>query len=257
LADCAWITLELYRRRAFRKKVCAGTVLRRAFDKAVRRKPPVVAAGAATGKIVGTVEFPGRPEAAVPDGKGDMFVNIVDKSEVIEYDTKTLAIKNTWSSLPCARGIGMSMDTAHRRLFIACQRQPTVQRDDPATRSKDLLVIMNADNGQVVASMQIGIGTDGSAYDPKSGDVFVTCRDSGDGKNGVTNVFHEDSPDKYSKVADVKTIYGARTISLDPKTPHMFTISTEQNDPVPATPDNPNPRPKPVPSSFKVVEIVK
>jgi DNA-binding beta-propeller fold protein YncE len=56
------------------------------------------AVDAATGKIVGTVEFPGRPEAAAPDGKGNMFVNIVDKSEVIEYDTKTLAIKNTWST---------------------------------------------------------------------------------------------------------------------------------------------------------------
>jgi hypothetical protein len=45
-ADCEWVTLALYRRRAFRKKVCTGTVLRRAFDKAVRRKPPVVAADA-------------------------------------------------------------------------------------------------------------------------------------------------------------------------------------------------------------------
>jgi hypothetical protein len=161
------------------------------------------------------------------------------------------------SSLPCARGIGLSMDKAHRRLFIACQGEPTVQRDDPATRNKDLLMVMNADSGQVVASTQIGIGTDGGAYDPKTGDVFVTRRDSGDGKNGVIHVFHENSPDKYSKVADVKTIYGARTIAPDPKTHHVFPIATEQNDPVPATPENPYPRPKPLFSSFKVVGIGK
>jgi hypothetical protein len=40
------LTLALYRRRALKKKECTITVLRRAFDKAVRRKPPVVAADA-------------------------------------------------------------------------------------------------------------------------------------------------------------------------------------------------------------------
>src|SRR5438445_9601874 len=39
-ADCGRITLALYRRRAFRKEVRASTMLRRAFDKAVRREPP-------------------------------------------------------------------------------------------------------------------------------------------------------------------------------------------------------------------------
>jgi len=90
------------------------------------------------------------------------------------------------------------------------------------------LVVMNADNGKVVASLPLGIGTDGTAYDPGTGDVFVTCRDSGDGKSGATYVFHEDSPDKYSRIAEVKTIYGARTIGLDPRTHHILSIGTEK-----------------------------
>jgi DNA-binding beta-propeller fold protein YncE len=202
---------------------------------------------AATGQLVGTVSFPGRPEAAVPDGKGNMFVNIVDKDEVVEYDAKTFAIKNTWSSAPCTKGYGIAMDTAHRRLFLACQPSPT----------SGVFVVMNADTGKVVASMPVGIGSDGTAFDPGTGDAFATCRDSGDGKNGATYVFHEDSPDQYSKVAEVKTIYGARTIALDPKTHHIFSIATEQNEAVPATPQNPTARPRPVPSSFTLVEIGK
>ena len=198
-----------------------------------------------SGEIVGTVNFPGRPEAAVPDGKGNMFVNIVDKDQVVEYDAKTFAIKNTWSSAPCTRGYGIAMDTAHRRLFLACQPSPT----------SGVFVMMNADTGKVVASMPIGIGSDGAAFDPATGDAFATCRDSGDGKNGATYVFHEDSPDKYSKVAEVKTIYGARTVALDPKTHHIFSIATEQNEPVAPTEKNPTGRPRPVPSSFMVVEI--
>ena len=215
------------------------------------------AVDAATGKIVGTVTFPGRPEAAVPDGKGSMFVNIVDKSEMVEYDTKTFAIKNTWSSAPCVRGVGLSMDAAHRRLFIGCQAVANQVPGMPPGTGQNLLVVMNADNGKVVATMPIGLGSDGTGYDPGTGDVFATCRDIGDGKAGVTNVFHEDAPDKYSKVAEVKTIYGARTIAVDPKTHHIFSISTEKNDPVPPTAENPNPRPKPVPSTFTLVEIGK
>ncbi len=215
------------------------------------------AVDAASGKIVGTVMLPGRPEAAVPDGKGGMFVNIVDKSRIVEYDTKTLTVKNDWSSEPCFRGYGLSMDRVHRRLFIGCQGSASPQRDEPGSASKNLLVVMNADNGKVVASLPIGIGSDGTAYDPGTGDVFVTCRDSGDGKNGATYVFHEDSPDKYTKIAEVKTIYGARTIGLDPRTHHIFTIGTEKNDPVPPTAENPNPRPRPVPSTFTLVEIGK
>jgi hypothetical protein len=200
-----------------------------------------------TGEMIGTVNFPGRPEAAVSDGKGHMFVNIVDKDQVVEYDAKTFAIKNTWSSAPCTKGYGIAMDTTHRRLFLACQPSPTT----------GVFVVMNADTGAVVASMPIGIGSDGAAFDPGTGNAFATCRDSGDGQNGATYIFHEDSPDKYSKVAEVKTIYGARTVALDPKTHHVFSIATEKNEPVPPTEKNPNPRPRPVPSSFMVVEIGK
>ena len=73
----------------------------------------------------------------------------------------------------------------------------------------------------------------------------------------MTKVFHEDLPDKYTLVADVKTIYGARAISLDLKTHHIFTIGTEKDDPVPPTEKNPNPRPRPDPSTFQLLEIGK
>jgi DNA-binding beta-propeller fold protein YncE len=200
---------------------------------------------AATAQIAGTVALDGSPEAAVSDGKGNVFVNIADKAQMLEYDAKTLAIKQRWPTAPCQRPVGLSMDTAHRRLFMACQGAAT------------LLVVMDADNGKVVAMQPIGIGADGSAYDAATNMVFVTCRDSGDGKTGATLVFHEDSPDKYTQVAKVQTIYGARTIALDSKTHHIFSIGTEQNDPVPPTAQNPNPRPRPVPSTFQLLEIGK
>jgi hypothetical protein len=209
------------------------------------------AVDAATGKLVGSVTLPGRPEAAVPDGKGSMFVNIVDKDQVVEYDAQKLTVKNAYSSTPCVRGFGIAMDQVNRRLFIGCQ----------PTGSSGVLVVMNADNGKVIASIAIGTGNDGVGFDPGTGDIFATCRDDGSGKMGGTYIFHEDTPDKYSSVGVVHTIYGARTVSVDSKTHRVFSLATEENT-MPAnaaqpTADNPHPRLTPVPSSFAVVEIGK
>jgi DNA-binding beta-propeller fold protein YncE len=203
---------------------------------------------AKTARVVGTLPLKGDPEASEPDGRGNTFVNISDKNQMLEYDSRTLAIKHRWTAGPCGHPVGLAMDTVHRRLFMACRG---------TSDTSPLLVVMNADNGKIVATEPIGIGADGAAYDPAVGMVYVTCRDSGDGKTGVTKVFHQDSPDKYRLVTNVKTIYGARTIALDPNTHHIFTIGTAENTPVPATAKDPHPRPRPVPSTFELLEIGK
>lgn len=204
---------------------------------------------AATEKVVGSMKYNANPEAAVADGKGSIFNDLEDKGQVMEYDAKTLTVKNKYSTAPCTNPVGLAMDRINRRLYIACRgKGPT---------APGVLVVMNADNGKVVASAPIALGVDGTIFDPGTGDIFAPCRDSGDGKTGVTKIFHADSPDKISPVADVKTIYGARTISLDPKTHHVFLIGTEKNDPVPPTAKQPNPRPKPDPATFQVIEIGK
>jgi len=199
----------------------------------------------AAAKVVGTIKYGGPLEAGVSDGKGTLFVNLVDSGEVAEVDAKTLSVKTTFSAKPCQRGYGAAFDAAHRRLFIACQGAMAIG------------VVINADTGKVVASMPIGSGSDGVVYDAGTGDVFFTCRDSGDGMSGVVNIFHEDSPDKYTKVADVKYFYGARTVALDPKTHHIFSVGTTKNDPVAPTAQNKNPRPRPDPTTFSIVEVGK
>src|SRR5579863_6689828 len=204
---------------------------------------------AATEKVVGAMPFNANPEAAAADGKGSIFQDYEDKGQVVEYDAKTLTIKNKWSTPSCDAPVALAMDTAHRRLYVGCRGK--------GGAAPGVMLVMNADNGKVVASMPIAIGVDGDVFDPATGNVFATCRDSGDGKSGATYIFHADSPDKISLVATVKTIYGARTVALDSKTHHVFSIGTEQNDPVPPTDKNPNPRPKPVFSTFELLEIGK
>jgi hypothetical protein len=78
--------------------------------------------------------------------------------------------------------------------------------------------------------------------------AFASCRE------GVLTIIHEDSPDKYTNVANVKTEFGARTMALDPKTHHVFVVTADLK-PAPApTADNPHPRPQPVPGTFRILE---
>jgi DNA-binding beta-propeller fold protein YncE len=226
-------------------------VSKRAFINTAASNSVQVVDGA-TGQLVGTVTLPGRPEAATPDGKGSMFVNIVDKNLVVEYDAKSLAIKNTWP-VECDRPYGLAIDKAHRLLFVGCRgKMNTVESDNK-------MVVMSANNGKLITTVPLGVGTDGIAFDQSTGVVWSTDRDDGsNGKGAVTNVFHQDAPDKYTKLADVKTIYGSRTIALDPKTHHIFTAGTTENEPPPeAGKAMPNGGPRQTMSSLVLEEIGK
>jgi len=191
---------------------------------------------ATTGKVVGTVTLAGKPEEPALDGKGNVFINIEDKSSLQEFDAKTLAVKGTWPLAPCEGPSALAFDAGHRRLFAACDK---------------VMVVINADTGKVVASPPIGGDPDGNGFDPSTGLLFAACRE------GLISVLHEDSPDKYSAVANITTQFGTRTMTFDPKTHHLFTVTADFKPAGPPTADNPRPRPQPIAGSFVVLELAQ
>jgi DNA-binding beta-propeller fold protein YncE len=191
---------------------------------------------ATSGKVVGTIALGGKPEEPALDGKGNVFVNIEDKSSLLEFDAKSLAVKGSWPLAPCEGPSALAFDAAHRRLFAACDK---------------VMVVINADTGKVVASPPIGGDPDGNGFDPSTGMLFAACRE------GLVSVIHEDSADKYSVVGNITTQFGTRTMTLDPKTGHLFTVTADFKPAGPPTPDNPRPRPQPIAGSFVVLEIGK
>ena len=70
--------------------------------------------------VAGTVALEGVPEAAVADGRGHIFVNLMDKNEVVEFDASTCRVLNRWSLAPGTRPTGLAMDREQRRLFSVC-----------------------------------------------------------------------------------------------------------------------------------------
>jgi DNA-binding beta-propeller fold protein YncE len=162
---------------------------------------------ATDGKVAGTVDLGGGPEYAVADGSGYVYNNLEDASVVLKINARTLKVEQRWQTAPCTSPSSIAMDRANRRLFIGC-------------RSK-VMAVMNADTGQVITTLAIGDHVDATAFDPSSRLIF-----NSNGEGTIT-VIHQDSPDKYSVVENVKTLPKAKTMALDPKTHQLFLSTAE------------------------------
>jgi DNA-binding beta-propeller fold protein YncE len=154
--------------------------------------------------VAGTVPLDGVPEAAVADGRGHVFVNIMDKAEVVEFDARTFKVLNRWSLAPGVRPTGLALDSQHRRLFSVCSGSQS-------------MVVLDADSGKVLARLPIGRGSDGCVFDPDRGMAF-----SSNGGDGTLTVVREEAPGQFGVVATITTQAGARTMTLDPKTHRIY-----------------------------------
>jgi DNA-binding beta-propeller fold protein YncE len=184
---------------------------------------------AETGNVITTIELPGKPEFAVCDAKaGRIYDNIEDKSEVVAIDAKTHQVVDTWPIAPGEEPSGMAFDEAHHRLFLGCGNK--------------MMVMIDSENGKVIANVPIGGGVDANAFDPGTQLAF-----SSNGEGNVT-IAHEDSPDTLSVVQTLETERGARTMTIDPQT-HKIYLPSAKYEPAEAG----QRRPKIIPDSFKVL----
>ena len=190
----------------------------------------------ADGKVAGTIALGGKPEFGVSDYRGKVFVNIEDKSELAEIDAKKMTVEHVWPLAPCTEPSGLAIDRKHHRLISVCDNQKMVVVDDH--------------NGKVVASVDIGKGVDGAAFDESKQLAF-----SSNGADGTLTVVREVSPDKFEVVETVPTGRGARTITIDEKTHAVFLPTAKFGPPPEPTPDRPRPRPAILPDSFEVIEV--
>jgi DNA-binding beta-propeller fold protein YncE len=162
---------------------------------------------AADGKVAGTVDLGGGPEYAAADGAGHVFDNLEDESLVLKIDSRKLTVEQRWKTAPCEAPSSMAIDAPNHRLFIGCRSR--------------VMAVMSTDTGQVITTVPIGDHVDATAFDPESRLIF-----NSNGEGTIT-VVHEDDPDKYSVVENVKTLPRAKTMALDPKTHQLFLSTAE------------------------------
>ena len=188
----------------------------------------------ATGKVLATIPLRGRPEYAVPDGAGHLYVNIADKNEQQQVNTQDLTATSFWSILPCEAPLGLGMDVIHRRLFIGCTNR--------------MMAVVNADTGKVVSTQATDQGAHTIAFEPSSGTIF-----SSNGDSGTLTVVHEDSPDNYTLIEDFVTQLHARTMAIDPRNGQIYLVSAAFGETPKPTKENPHPAPPILPGSFVVL----
>jgi DNA-binding beta-propeller fold protein YncE len=196
------------------------------------RSKDATAINAADGTVAGTLALGGKPEFAVVDGKGSIFVNIEDTAEVVQFDPQKLAVIHRWHIAPCEEPSGLAMDLKTRRLFAGCGNK--------------MLAVVNADTGEVIATPAIGDGVDANAFDPETNNIF-----SSNGE-GTLSVIHEDSPDKFTVAENVPTKKSARTMGFDNKTHNIFLPGADFD--APAAGER---RGKTKPGSFVVLVVSK
>jgi DNA-binding beta-propeller fold protein YncE len=157
-----------------------------------------------SGKVIATIDLGGKPESAAADGQaGRIYVNIEDKSEVAVIDMKPHKVVAHWPIAPGETATGMAIDLEHHRLFLGCDNKK--------------MVMMDSATGKVLATVPIGAGVDANAFDPGTQLAF-----SSNGEDGTTTIAKETAPDKLTVVQTLKTVVGARTMTLDPQTHYIY-----------------------------------
>ncbi|MDQ2765704.1 MAG: YncE family protein, partial [Gemmatimonadota bacterium] len=189
-----------------------------------------------TGKSIATIPLGGRPEFAVSDEMGKVFVNLEDSSAIVEIDTRANRVTRRWSLSPCESPSGLAIDVAHHLLFSGCDNK--------------LMAVSDYFAGKVVSTAPIGSGVDADRFDPGTGLAF-----SSNGEGSIT-VVHEDTPTKFSVVQTVATASGARTMEIDRANHRLFTVTASFGlAPAQATPENPRKRPPILPDSFVLLVL--
>ena len=164
------------------------------------------------GSLIENIALGGKPEYGASGGDGKVYANLVDKNEVVEIDSRSNRVTRRWSTAPCGQPVAMAIDTAHHRLFSGCR--------------SGVLAVSDYQAGKVVATEPIGMGVDGTGFDPATGDVFTANGE------GTLTVIHQDSPDQYRVVQTLETAPAARNMGLDTARHRIF-VATAKFGPAP------------------------
>ncbi|HXI34515.1 MAG TPA: hypothetical protein VNH63_10570 [Gemmatimonadales bacterium] len=186
----------------------------------------LVALDPASGAIVATVQLEDNgPEGAASNGEGKLFVNNEGTSTMQVIDTKTWKAIASFPLAPCDGPTGIAYDRTTNRIFSGCGKTS---------------VVVDATSGKIVATIANGDGVDALGFDAAQKLIYIPA-----GRDSNVTVVHEDSPDKYTVVATVPTMRGAKTISVDPVTHVAYLFQPEYGPPPAGTPP-PQPGQRPV-----------
>ena len=157
-----------------------------------------------TQKVVANIPLGGTPESARADLKSGLIYQILsDTQEVAVIDPVDRSVSKRFKIVGGENPAGLALDSAHRRIFVACEN--------------GILLMMNADSGEIVASCPIGKGADTADYDSKWKRVYTA-----NGRSGTMSVVEETSKNSCTVLEEVETFPEARSLVVDPATHRIY-----------------------------------
>jgi YVTN family beta-propeller protein len=192
---------------------------------------------AAAHKEIASINLPGKPELAVSDEGGNIFVNIEDKNEIVALDSRANKILKNF---PLGGGdgpTGLAIDKEHHRLFSVC--------------ANNKMIILDSASGKIVSEAAIGADPDSAAFDPASGIAYSSNKD------GTLTLVKESDPDHFSVLQNVVTQKGAKTMAYDADKHRAFLVTAAFGETPPATKEQPKPKPAILPDSFVVLVVAR
>jgi DNA-binding beta-propeller fold protein YncE len=167
--------------------------------------------------VAATIEAGGGLEFGVSDEAGKFYVDGEKNNEVVRIDLASNKVDAHWPLAGCLTPHGLAIDRRNMRLFASCANKT--------------MVVMHATDGAVLATLPIGAGTDFAEFDPSRNLAFSSNRD------GTLSIVAEKSPSQFETLPPVETLYGARTMAVDPKTGRIFLVTADftVNDTVPVS----------------------
>jgi DNA-binding beta-propeller fold protein YncE len=193
------------------------------------------AVDAKTDEVIGTIALDAKPEFAVSDGKGRIYVNLEDKNSLAVIDPQKLTVTSVWPISGCEEPSGLAIDAAGQRLFPVCGNK--------------VMAVMDATSGHVLGTAAIGAGVDAAAFDPGSHLAFASCGE------GTLTVVRQSASAAPQPVQSVPTRRGARTMALDVRSHRIYLVTADFGALPAATPEQPHPRPAILPGSFRLLVL--
>ena len=188
-----------------------------------------------TDAVIGTIALDAKPEFAVSDGKGRVYVNLEDKSSIARIDAQHMSVTAVWPLEGCDDPSGLAIDVTGQRLFAGCGNK--------------VMAVVDANSGRTLGTAPIGGGVDATKYDSGMRLAFASC---GEGVLTAVSVGAGGKPEVAQSLA---TQRGARTMALDEHAHRLFLVTASFGPPPAATEQNPHPRPAILPGTFRLLVV--
>jgi len=199
---------------------------------------------AKNGIVLGRIDLGGTPEQGVADGKGMLYVVMQDRpGGVAVVDVKTMKTTAHYPFGDNGGCNGLALDVKNHVLFAACsavgpapprgqpgQPAPPAPQSSPATPPPQMMVILSATDGKIITRLPLAGGSDGATFNPATMEAFSTHG------NGTMTIVKEKSPKSFEVEQNLPTMNGARTVTFDKKTGHLFAMAQEYAPPPPPPP---------------------